>query len=243
MTAAAPAAGSLLDMAHRGALPPLTLVLVRHGVTDMTETHALSGSSVDGPPLNSRGRIQAAHAADAVYRMGRDSWDRVAPVTRLVASPMTRTQDTAAALGRRLGLRVETDDRVREVHFGEWEGRTAADIAAEDAAGLLAWQRGAGRPPGGESIGDVGHRMWEFVTSAAAEHVEACADEARARTVAVATHAVAIKSAVGAVMRTDLEQWGQMWPAPASLTVLQFAVTPDDQIGERHLLGFAVPTH
>ena len=205
-----------------------TVDLLRHGSCEGGEIY--------------RGSTDSTLSEEGWQQM-RDALAPAAGWHSIVSSPLSRCRLFADAFGADAQLPVSHEEAFREVHFGEWEGRTAADVAADDAAGLLAWQRGAGRPPGGESIGDVGHRMWEFVTSAAAEHVEACADEARPRTVAVATHAVAIKSAVGAVMRMDLEQWGQMWPAPASLTVLQFAVTPDGQIGERHLLGFAVPTH
>lgn len=222
---------------------PLTLVLVRHGVTDMTVTHALSGSSVPGPPLNSAGRVQAAKAADAVYRIGRDTWDRVPPVSRVFASPMTRTQETGAALGRRLGLHVETDPRVREVDFGEWEGLTGDEVAQRYGDQIHRWRFGDVAPPGGESIPEVGARFDEFIREVAAEHAQQCkAGDDVPRAWAVASHAVAIKSAVAISLAMPTSHWGQIWPLPASLTLIQLRVKSDGSIAERHVFCVGAPT-
>ena len=105
------------EMVYRELVSTLSLVLVRHGVTDETVSHLLAGGGVIGPPLNAAGRVQAAQAADAVYRVGRDTWAPLAPVTRILSSPLQRTLDTANALGRRLGLKVEVDERAREVEL------------------------------------------------------------------------------------------------------------------------------
>src|SRR5690554_4483603 len=93
VTSREPRGRSLFAVTEGDFLSPLTMVLVRHGVTDMTVTHQLSGSGQAGPALNSAGRIQAAKAADAVYRIGRSTWDRVPQVDRVFASPMVRTQE------------------------------------------------------------------------------------------------------------------------------------------------------
>ncbi|WP_159449243.1 histidine phosphatase family protein [Demequina sp. NBRC 110055] len=240
-----PARGaSLYDLGQEGFVSPLTLVLVRHGVTDMTVTHALSGSGEVGPSLNSAGRVQAAKAADAVYRIGRKDWDRVPHVSRVFASPMTRTQETGGAIGRRVGAHVETEERVREVHFGDWEGLTGAEITRREPENMRLWGLGDHRAPGGESLHDVGLRMNAFIEDAARQHASLCAegsDDARAW--AVASHAVAIKTAVAISLGMPVHGWARMWPQPASLTLLQLRVREDGTIAERHLLAFGVPTH
>ncbi len=230
--------------AVRGAdlVSPLTLVFVRHGVTDMTVTHILSGSSKPGPPLNAAGRIQAAKAADKVYRMGRETWERVPRVSRIVASPMTRTQDTAAALGRRLGLKVETDARLKEIDFGEWEGLSGHEIADRFGDAIHRWRFGELAAPGGESLPQVGARVDALMRELAAEHAERCAagdDEHRAY--ALASHAVAIKSAIGLSMKMDPSAWGSVWPQPASISILELRITAGGEIAERHLLCLGDP--
>ena len=125
---------------------PLTLVLVRHGQTPLTVAGAYSGSSVPGPSLTARGRVQAAQAADLIYRIGRDRWTDLPKPSQIVASPMVRAQETARAVSRRLGLHVTTDERFAEVHFGDWEGLTAAQIA----------DRWAGQPERWLVSGEIG---------------------------------------------------------------------------------------
>lgn len=222
---------------------PLTLVFVRHGVTDMTVTHRLSGSSKPGPPLNAAGKVQAAKAADAIYRIGRKTWERVPMVKRVIASPMTRTQDTAAAIGRRLGEKVETDARLKEIDFGEWEGLTGDEIAERFGDAIHRWRFGQLAPPGGESIPDVGERLDGLIRELAADHARRCRDgDDAARAVALVSHAVAIKSAVGRSLSIDERAWGSIWPQPASLTILELRVTAEGEIAERHLLCLGAPT-
>ena len=150
-----------------------------------------------GPPLNAAGRVQAAQAADAVYRVGRQTWVALPPVTRILASPLQRTQDTAGALGRRLGLKVEIDERAREVDFGAWQGLTAQEAFDRDGDLIRQWDDGEVRAPGGESLSDVVARMRAFAEELCAEHALARATDDVPRTLAIVSHSVAIKSFVG----------------------------------------------
>ena len=234
---------SLFTMGGRDLIEPLTLVFVRHGVTDMTLTHALSGSGVPGPPLNAGGRVQAAKAADAVYHLGRRTWDRLVPVTRVIASPMVRTQETGAALGRRLGVRVETEERLREIDFGKWEGLTGDEVALREGDAIHQWRYGTIAAPGGESLPHVGERLDAAMRDLALEHARLAADGDNVeRSWACVSHAVAIKCAVGVSMRMHVGAWGAIWPQPASITILQLRVTRDGDIAERHILCVGAPT-
>ncbi len=66
----------------------------------------------------------------------------------LRVSPLRRCQQLAQALqARRPDLRPETDARLREMHFGAWEGRRWADIGRDE---FDAWLGDfAAAPPGG----------------------------------------------------------------------------------------------
>ncbi len=240
-------APTLRRMAHSAGpdlIEPLTLVFVRHGVTDMTVTHQFSGGAVAGPGLNAAGRVQAAKAADAVYAIGRRSWKDLPKVSRVIASPLTRTQETGEALGRRLGVKVETEPLIREVEFGAWQGLTGEEIVSQYGDAIHEWRFGEAAPPGGESMVQVGVRLDEALRGLAAEHarLSAAGDDGE-RAWAAVSHAVAIKSAIGVSLGVDSRSWGAMWPQPASLTILQLRVTPEGHIAERHLMCLGAPTH
>ncbi|WP_062212191.1 histidine phosphatase family protein [Demequina oxidasica] len=221
---------------------PLVVVLVRHGVTEATVARRFAGSGVPGPHLSAAGRVQAARAADAVHRIGRKSWGDLPKVTRVIASPMNRAQDTGEAIGRRSGIRMETDRRLKEIDFGSWEGLTGEEIRSTDLERLSEWRVGAQPAPGGESFTDVGERMDDLLVELAKEHAAKSAEgDDVGRSYALATHAIAIKSAVGVSMGIDVSSWGSMWPSPASLTILQLRVTTSGAIPERHLMCLGAP--
>jgi len=229
--------GALFDVRGANLVSPLTLVFVRHGVTDMTLTHELSGSTKPGPHLNATGKAQAEMAAERVSRMGRDCWKRIAPVSRVLSSPMNRARETAEAIAARLKLPIETDARLKEIDFGQWEGLTGHEIAEQFGDAIHRWRFGEIAAPGGESIPRVGLRLDGLVRELAWEHAEKCrAGDDTHRSYVLASHAVAIKSIVGLSMHMETRSWGSIWPQPASISVLELRVMADGEIAERHLL-------
>jgi probable phosphoglycerate mutase len=194
---------------------PLTVVLLRHGETEMTASKAYSGSSVPGPGLTARGRTQAAQAADLVYRVGREVWPDVPRPSQVVASPMVRTRQTAEAVGRRLGLPVTVDAAFAEADFGAWEGLTGDEIEVGWPGALERWHREADfAAPGGESMVDVGARVRAGLERLVAEGVD--------RTVVVVSHSVAIRAAVGVTLGVPTAAWGSVRVAPASVTIVRW---------------------
>ena len=126
------------------------LLLVRHGQTDYHDPKRAQGWS--DIPLNATGRAQAAALGKAL------EGERI---DRVVASPLGRAQETARAVGRPF----ETDPRLKERNYGEWEGRdfkaTNDGIEADALARKVPLSEG--RPPGGESLVDVWSRMQPVV--------------------------------------------------------------------------------
>ncbi|NUS72516.1 MAG: histidine phosphatase family protein [Corynebacteriales bacterium] len=60
----------------------------------------------------------------------------------IISSDLVRAMDTARALGALLNLPIEEDKRLRERHFGLWQGLTAEEAAEQYPAGYAAWRRG-----------------------------------------------------------------------------------------------------
>ena len=96
------------------------LILVRHGLTDWNEEGRLLGR-VD-IRLNSRGRTEAEHAAEAL---------RGLPVGAVYSSPQPRTMETAEAVAGTHGLRVETDAGLDEVWLGRWQGKLVTELRGD----------------------------------------------------------------------------------------------------------------
>jgi broad specificity phosphatase PhoE len=94
--------------------------------------------------LSDRGREQAEALAVTL---------RGEPTGIVVSSPRLRALQTAAALGRP----VEVDDRLCELDFGDFEGRTFDEIAASEPELYRAWMETPTRVrfPGGESYADL----------------------------------------------------------------------------------------
>lgn len=207
-----------------------TVLLVRHGETALTQGKAMSGSSVPGPGLAPSGRVQVAKAADLVFRVGRAVWPDLHHPSALHASPMVRTQESAAAVGRRLGLPVTTDEAFAEADFGRWEGLTVAQIEERWPGHLRRWYEDATvAAPDGESLRDVGARVEVGLERLLAGGV--------GRSVVVVSHAMAIRAAVGVTLGVPAARWAWLRILPASVTVLRWWAD-----GSREAVVVGMPT-
>lgn len=169
-----------------------TVVLLRHARTAYNAALRLQGQ-ID-IPLDDVGRWQATEGAAALASSHR--------ATRIISSDLERAADTAAAYAAALGgATVQTDARLRERSFGEWEGLTAAELAERWPEEYAAWRRG--QDPvraGAETKAAVAARVTEAVREHAAElH----ADE----TLVVVSHGAAISLAVTALLGLDPDGW------------------------------------
>ena len=128
----------------------MRLVLVRHGETEAGQGRAVGHLDL---PMSTAG----ARAVAALARC----WRGPAP-GRIVASDLRRAVDSARLLARRHGSAgAETDPRLRELSFGEWEGLTWDEIHRRDRRRLESWGRRwweAG-PPGGETYAELSARV------------------------------------------------------------------------------------
>jgi probable phosphoglycerate mutase len=97
-----------------------------------------------------------------------DTWgNRIAGYawTQIVSSDLIRARETARRINETLHLPLSADRRLREQHWGEWEGLTWTDIQKRFPK-ILAEQIAAGwgfRPPGGESREAVYRRVSDFL--------------------------------------------------------------------------------
>jgi broad specificity phosphatase PhoE len=116
-------------------------------------------------PLSPTGRGQA-------QALGR--WLVARPVserpTAVLSSPYTRASTTARLAAEPLGVRVRTDERLRERDLGAFDGMTGAGIREEypeEARRRELLGRFYYRPPGGESWADVALRVRSLLATEA----------------------------------------------------------------------------
>jgi len=124
----------------------LRLDLLRHGETELGG--GLRGSLDDALTEKGWAQMRAAVVAGG-------PWDR------LISSPLQRCARFAAELGEQLNLPVQLETDLQELHFGAWEGQSAAALMETDAEALgLFWADPyAFTPPQGEPVSDFAARV------------------------------------------------------------------------------------
>jgi broad specificity phosphatase PhoE len=135
----------------------VTLYFVRHGETDWNAAQRYQGQT--DIELNDKGRGQAA-------RNGRTLTEQFGRQIDLdfVASPLMRTVETMSIVRREMGLMPlasPTDDRLKEQHFGHWEGQVWGELPISDPVGFAARQADPWNwtPQGGENYSMVTARV------------------------------------------------------------------------------------
>ena len=138
-----------------------TLYFIRHGETDWNAEARLQGQR--DVPLNDFGRVQAEEVGAKLRGLVLHSED-----LDYVASPLSRTRETMALIREAIGLHptaYRTDERLRELTFGTWEGLTWKEVRTRDPKGAQAREKDkwSFAPPGGESYAMLAKRVAPIV--------------------------------------------------------------------------------
>jgi probable phosphoglycerate mutase len=146
------------DMLRSG----VTLYFVRHGETDWNRAQRYQGHQ--DIPLNALGREQAVGNG----RRLAGALGAQAAAIDYVSSPLLRATQTMELMRAELGLPPQgyrTDDRLREIHYGHWEGELWNELPATDPQGFAAREadKWGWRPTGGESYRDLSNRVDEWL--------------------------------------------------------------------------------
>lgn len=122
------------------------LAVIRHGTTDWNRRKIVQGSS--DIPLDDGGRAEVA------------DWSLPPEIDgfRWLASPLVRAAETGHILS---GSAPETDPRLAEMSWGEWEGRVLSQLREELGDLMVAWESDGldFRGPNGESPREVQDRL------------------------------------------------------------------------------------
>lgn len=160
------------------------VVVLRHGQTTSNARGIWQGQL--DTELSDLGVRQAEHAGATLRSLG---------VSRIVTSDLRRAARTAQIVGRICGVPVTEDARWREIHAGEWQGMSSAEVVASYPEEYAAMMRGEDIRRGrtGESMTDVANRTAEAVGSLVA-------GMAPSECVIVSTHGAAARSVTAALL-------------------------------------------
>lgn len=106
----------------------MDIYLVRHGSTPLNEQGVYFGWL--DPGLSDNGKLQADRLVPTMDSL---------PLDRVYLSPLRRCTETAAPSLAGRDIPVVHDDRLKEMHFGKWEGLRYQEIEAMDPEGWTAF--------------------------------------------------------------------------------------------------------
>lgn len=140
---------------------PTRIIAIRHGETSWNVDTRIQGHL--DIPLSANGRWQAERLASAL---------KSEPLTAIYASDLTRAWETAQYVARAQGLEVIKETGLRERGFGDFQGKTFAEIEALLPEQSLRWRRRDPEfsPPGGESLVALHSRVISATERLAALH-------------------------------------------------------------------------
>jgi broad specificity phosphatase PhoE len=165
------------------------LVLLRHGRTAHNADGRIQGQL--DVPLDELGLVQA-EALGSVFA--------ASPPDVVVSSDLLRAATTARAVCDHVGLPLALDERLRETHFGRWQGLTGDEVAAQWPDLYARWRRGDDCPVDGETRLEVGAR-------AAAVVSEFLPSVPSAGTLLLVTHGGTARALTGTLCGFDPDSW------------------------------------
>lgn len=194
------------------------LFVARHAETVWHHDNRYAGSRSD-PDLTDRGRQQADALAKAAVALGVDV---------LVSSSQRRARTTATPAAEALGLPLLVATDLREVDFGELEGRT---IAESDPAQVARFRADpvANVFPGAEPPADAAARAVAALHLLVAEHVD--------RTILVVAHNTLLRLVLCSLIGLPLEHYRRVFPRLDNVALTELRL-PNDPSEPTALLSY-----
>lgn len=183
-----------------------TLLLIRHGQSVANLENVFAGHL--DKPLTELGLRQARLTAEFI----KENF----AVDAVYASDLSRAFETGRATAEAFGLTAVADPQLREIYGGKWEGANYLKLPETYPEEFGVWLAdiGKARCPEGESTAEVQRRLVAALRRIAGEN--------DGKTVAIATHACAIRSVMSYCRDKSTENMHLVpWVSNASVTVME----------------------
>ena len=177
--------------------------ILRHGETALNSGGVLQGWLDE--PLNENGRRLAVLSGQAMKGIHFDA---------CISSPFIRAKETAEIILRESGnaVQMQFDDRIREIHFGDLEGKPLLELGKAGMLFYLDPLHFAGFP-NGESVRDVCARTQAFLQELIAR------DDGK--TYLISTHGCAMRAMVNNLKDDPADYWFGHAPYNCSVTIVE----------------------
>ncbi len=176
------------------------LFLIRHGQTPWTKERRYQGHTDTN--LTAHGKQQAQALARRLRSIKFDV---------IYSSPLKRARETAKILAAGVKAPVRVDAALKEISFGNWEGRSVQELIQQKEPGFLDWHRGKFvRPPGGESMPHFRKRIRQFLKKILKRHPD--------DRLAIVAHGGPVKILLFEVLKLPTDFWWIFRAEPASLS-------------------------
>ncbi len=186
----------------------LKLYFLRHGETTSSQTGTYCGRlDIDLTPA---GYQMAAEFAEAYHSL---SW------TAIFSSPLRRTIATATPIAERLGMAIQKRDGLKEIAYGEWEGKTPQEVDQAFHDDYVRWlaEPGWNAPNGGEKGIDIARRSSEVL-----EEIEQTYPQGN---ILVVSHKSTIRIMLSSLLGVDIGRYRDRIGMPvAALSIVTMAV-------------------
>ncbi len=182
------------------------LILIRHGETEGNVQQVWHGA-LDAP-LTVRGQLQVAATARYMAQLVQQY-----PVDAFYVSPLARAQSTAAAIAQAIAHLPIIESDLREFDLGDWEGRSFADLKAQENL-WGRWQADPGfAPPNGESPSSFNRRAVAVMQKLVTAHPH--------QTLLVVTHGALLSSVLATWFGTGAGDWRHFEAHNCAVSIVQ----------------------
>jgi probable phosphoglycerate mutase len=193
-----------------------TFLLIRHALADPLGK-ALTGRT-PGVHVNATGRLQVQRLADWFVRAVREGQPdpeaaAMGPIAAVYSSPLERARQTAAPLARALNLNVQIAEEINEVEFGDWTGKSLAELNERDDWRAFTRSRSSAAVPAGERAVEVQGRLVAFMLRLCQRHPD--------QTLVLVSHADPLRAALVYFLGMPLDFLTRLEIAPASVSALR----------------------
>jgi probable phosphoglycerate mutase len=186
----------------------LIIYFLRHGETTASQTGGYCGTL--DPDLTSEGYQMAEDFANAYKSL---------PWVAVFSSPLRRAVATAKPLCEAAGIRMQLKEGLREIAYGQWEGKTPEEVNREFHDTYVRWlaEPGWNAPNGGERGIDIARR-----SSLVIEEIE---QTCRAGNVLVVSHKATTRIMLCFLIGIDVGRFRDRINMPvASISIVEMAV-------------------